>query len=301
MAFHQSDFEGYLASERGSAPATLSSYRFDLHHWFAYLKERGIERDEDAKRSDAEAFLEGYAQDHGPRSVARCLSAMHGYYRFLIRDGYLTVDPTQALRPPRQPQTLPDVLSIDQVMDLLDGLPTGTPRELRDAALLEVLYGCGLRVSEAVGLDLGRVFFDEECLRVMGKGSKERLVPFSGMAARRMRAYLNEGRPSLSLSADMPTPAVFLNNRGTRLSRQSAHVIVARAGRAAGITDLHPHTLRHSFATHLLEGGADLRTIQEMLGHADISTTQIYTHVQLAHLREEYAAAHPRGSLGQEK
>ena len=173
-------------------------------------------------------------------------------------------------------------------------MPFTTPLEIRDATMMEVLYGCGLRVSELVGLDLDRVRFDEGTLRVLGKGSKERLVPFSGMAVVRLREYLEKSRPYLTCSKAHPCAALFLNARGGRLSRQSVHKIVEKAGLSIGVKNLHPHTLRHSFATHLLEGGADLRSIQEMLGHSDISTTQIYTHVQTAHLREEYLAAHPR-------
>ena len=188
------------------------------------------------------------------------------------------------------------VLSINQVCSLLDGMPFVTPLEIRDATILEVLYGCGLRVSELVGLDLDRVRFDEGTLRVLGKGSKERLVPFSGLAIERVQIYLQDSRPYLTCSKAHPSPALFLNARGGRLSRQSVHKVVEKAGLRIGIKNLHPHTLRHSFATHLLEGGADLRSIQEMLGHSDISTTQIYTHVQTAHLREEYLAAHPRNN-----
>ena len=151
-----------------------------------------------------------------------------------------------------------------------------------------------MRVSELVGLDVDRVYFDEGYLRVLGKGSKERIVPFSGVAVKRMREYLEGARPQLLGNAQHPVPAVFLNARGGRLTRQSVHRIVAKAGMAIGVENLHPHTLRHSFATHLLEGGADLRAIQEMLGHSDISTTQIYTHIQAAQLKEEYFAAHPR-------
>ena len=164
---------------------------------------------------------------------------------------------------------------------------------LRDRAILEVLYGCGLRVSELVGMDRGDVFFDEGFVRVRGKGSKERIAPLGGMAAQTLARYLDEARPVLARRSPGDA-AMFLNARGSRISRQSVHAIVARWGRAAGIKGLHPHTLRHSFATHMLEGGADLRTIQEILGHSDIATTQIYTHVSRIHMREEYLACHPR-------
>ena len=213
-----------------------------------------------------------------------------------MRENLVAKDPAQMVGIPQKPEKLPDVLSIDQVCSLLDGMPFVTPLEIRDATILEVLYGCGLRVSELVGLDLDRVRFDEGTLRVLGKGSKERLVPFSGLAIERVRVYLQDSRPYLTCSKAHPSPALFLNARGGRLSRQSVHKVVEKAGLRIGIKNLHPHTLRHSFATHLLEGGADLRSIQEMLGHSDISTTQIYTHVQTAHLREEYLAAHPRNN-----
>lgn len=297
MGFYEQDYLSYLAIERGSAAATVRSYAHDLATYRAFLASRGIEDASVVAREDIVAF-EGAMQEEGlaPSTIARRLSTVRGYHRFLVREGLLSEDPSQTVRLPRKPASLPDVLSIDQVARMLDALPTSTPRELRDAAMLEVLYGCGLRVSELVGLDVGAVYFDEGCLRVRGKGSKERLVPFSGMAAKRMRRYVDEGRPALSMAGARPTPAAFLNARGGRLSRQSVHAIVERAGRLIGVEGLHPHTLRHSFATHLLEGGADLRAIQEMLGHADISTTQIYTHVQMSHMREEYLAAHPRSA-----
>ncbi len=180
---------------------------------------------------------------------------------------------------------------------LLDrALPT-TPEGLREHAILEVLYGCGLRVSELCGLNLGDVAFDEGFLLVCGKGNKQRIAPISGTAADALIQWLEEGRPAFAAKASRVTQAVFLNARGGRLTRQSVYAIVKDAGESIGMHDLHPHTLRHSFATHLLEGGADLRVIQELLGHADISTTQIYTHVDRSHIRSEYLNAHPRAHL----
>lgn len=294
--FYVEDYLGYLVAERGAAPATVAAYRGDLESYCAFLAaERKVQNAYEVQREDVATFVSDLS-DRGfaPSTIERRLSVVKGYHRFLVREGYAETDPAQTVPLPRKPHSLPDVLSVAQVTKLLDGLPSSTPVEKRDAAVLEVLYGCGLRVSELVGLDVDRVYFDEECLRVVGKGSKERVVPFSGMAVQRMRAYLEEARPELTCSTAKPTPAVFLNARGGRLTRQSVHRIVANAGMAIGIENLHPHTLRHSFATHLLEGGADLRAIQEMLGHADISTTQIYTHIQASHLKEEYFAAHPR-------
>jgi integrase/recombinase XerD len=195
---------------------------------------------------------------------------------------------------PKQFQALPDVISAVQIGQMIDGYPTDTPLHQRDRVILEVLYGCGLRVSELTGLDRDRVLLNEGYLRVLGKGSKERMVPLSGMALSRLSEYLDVVRPQLVKPKAKPTPAVFLNARGGRLTRQSVHGIVRDAGMLIGLEDLHPHTLRHSFATHLLEGGADLRAIQDMLGHASISTTQIYTHVQVQQMLEEYLSAHPR-------
>ncbi len=295
--FYMEDYMGYLVAERGAAPATVRAYRNNLLRYHGFLtEERGIVNAEEVQRADISAYVAFLSEEKKfrPSTMEQHISVIKGYHRFLVREGLCAKDPSQTIPLPRKPKALPDVISVDQATRLLDGMPRDTPIALRDAAILEVLYGCGLRVSELVGLDLDRVYFAEECLRVLGKGSKERIVPLSGMAAKRLREYLGDARPSLVGAKAAPTSAVFLNARGGRLSRQSVRSIVARAGLSIGVKDLHPHTLRHSFATHLLEGGADLRAIQEMLGHSDISTTQIYTHVQANQLREEYQAAHPR-------
>ncbi len=294
--FYLEDYIGYLVAERGAAPATVRVYRSNLQRYIDFLgEERGIVAAEQVQRADISAYAAYLSNERKfrPSTMEQHISVIKGYHRFLVREGFSGMDPSQTIPLPRKPKALPDVISISQVSSLLDQMPDSTPLELRDATMLEVLYGCGLRVSELVGLDMDRIYLDEECLRVLGKGSKERIVPISGMAAQRLRQYLRDARPALSKSA-APVPAVFLNARGGRLSRQTVHSVVSRAGLSIGVKDLHPHTLRHSFATHLLEGGADLRAIQEMLGHSDISTTQIYTHVQVSQLREEYLAAHPR-------
>lgn len=247
------------------------------------------------ERDDILAFQKSQLdQGFAVSTLERRLSAIKGLHRFALREGYVDADPAQAIPLPKKPGRLPDVLSIDQVNALLDNVDTSTATGKRDATILEVLYGCGLRVSELVNLDRANILSEEGFLRVFGKGSKERIVPISGIAFERLIEYLNEVRPELESTKAPATTAVFLNARGGRLSRQSVHAIVARAGMSIGVKNLHPHTLRHSFATHLLEGGADLRSIQDMLGHADIATTQIYTHVQMSHLKEEYLAAHPR-------
>lgn len=297
--FFEQDFIGYLVAERGASPATVRAYQEDLKDYFSFLQTTyHINEASEITREEILAFqAELYRRGLAASTVARRTSTIKGYHKFLVRENLLSQDPAQMVGIPQKSEKLPDVLSINQVNTLLDGMPFTTPLEIRDATILEVLYGCGLRVSELVGLDLDRVRFDEGILRVLGKGSKERLVPFSGMAVQRVQTYLQESRPYLTCSKAQPVPALFLNARGGRLSRQSVHKMVEKAGLRIGIKNLHPHTLRHSFATHLLEGGADLRAIQEMLGHSDISTTQIYTHVQTAHLREEYMAAHPRSEV----
>jgi integrase/recombinase XerD len=235
-----------------------------------------------------------------PASLKRLVSSLKTFHRFCVREGLAASDPTATLKLPRIPATLPQTLSIKEAMSLLDQSFPPTPAGARDKALLEVFYGCGLRVSEAVGLDQTAVLFEEGFLRVTGKGSKERAVPLGGEALFALRDYLTTARELLHpkrVSAPPDGRAVFLNARGRRITRQGIFGIVERYGAQVGIEGLHPHTLRHSFATHLLEGGADLRTIQELLGHADIATTQIYTHVDRTHLKEEYLSCHPRAHL----
>jgi integrase/recombinase XerD len=220
---------------------------------------------------------------------------VRGLHRFLALEGESAADPAQAVSPPRPPTRLPKAIGVAEVVRLLEAASVGdTPAALRDRALLEVLYGTGARISEAVGLDLDDVDAQEGVVRLFGKGSKERLVPLGSYAARALDAYLVRGRPALA-SAGLGTPAIFLNQRGQRLSRQSAWAILrACAERAELPGHLSPHTLRHSFATHLLEGGADVRVVQELLGHASVTTTQIYTMVTVQQLREVYAQSHPR-------
>lgn len=257
---------------------------------------------EHATREDVAAYEAALVErGYAPSSVKRRLSAIKGFHLFLVREGYADKSPAASIPLPKQPEKLPDVLTVAQVNEMLSKPHDSAPAAVRDQAILEVLYGCGLRVSELCGLDLGDVFLDEGFLRVVGKGSKERIAPISGAASRALADYFGEpcgvGGARGELIGKRATSAVFLNARGGRLSRQSVHAIVARAGLSIGVKNLHPHTLRHSFATHLLEGGADLRVIQELLGHSDISTTQIYTHVDRSHIQEEYRHAHPRANL----
>ncbi|HAM16739.1 MAG TPA: recombinase XerD [Eggerthellaceae bacterium] len=289
------EYLSFLRVERGSSPLTVEAYAGDLADYVLFLADAGTD---DVARVDRDAIV-AYEADLAERgyavsSIDRHVSVLKGFHRFCLREGFAPDNPASTVRLPAAPDRLPDVLSIEQVNALIDHATGDRPADLRNRALLEVLYGCGLRVSECAGLDVGSCLFAEGYLRVVGKGDKERIAPIGGCALQALSAYLERGRPQLVKPYAKPTAAVFLNARGGRLTRQSIHKIVARAGLAIGVENLHPHTLRHSFATHMLEGGADLRVIQEILGHSDISTTQIYTHVNRAHIKEEYFSAHPR-------
>lgn len=286
----------YLLVERGSSQNTIEAYGRDLNRYIDYLAGSGVTDPDEVERPLVEDYV-GALCDLGlaVSSVERGVSAVKGFHRFMYNEGIASSCPTAGLPLPAKPSRLPDVISREQAAKLLDQPFPNSPAGLRDHAVLEVLYGCGLRVSELVGLDERNVLLDQEVLRVFGKGSKERVVPVLGAAARALAAYMEEGRGELV--GRRPTSAVFLNVRGDRISRQSIHTIVERYGRVVGIDGMHPHTLRHSFATHLLEGGADLRIVQELLGHASISTTQLYTHLDRSHIRKIYLDAHPRAHL----
>jgi integrase/recombinase XerD len=292
---------GHLEVEQGRSPNTLASYRRDLRRYADYLASRGIE-DPDAVGelvvTDFLASLREGDDEHPPlaaSSAARTLVAVRGFHRFLALEGDTRADPAAAVGPPKAPARLPKAIPIGEVERLLDAASVGdTPVSLRDRALLEVLYATGARISEAVGLDVDDVDLDGGVVRLFGKGSKERLVPLGSYAVAALSAYLVRARPELARTG-RAGPAVFLNQLGRRLSRQSAWAVIRTcAARAQLDGHLSPHTLRHSFATHLLEGGADVRVVQELLGHASVTTTQIYTMVTVNQLREVYASAHPR-------
>lgn len=292
------EYLNHLRIERGSSPLTIEAYGADLADYQFFLEEAGISDISAITRETIIAYETDLTErGYAVTSIDRHISVVKGFHRFCVQEGLLEVNPAATVKIPLPPERLPDVLSIPQVTKLLDGLPTETALDLRDRALLEILYGCGLRVSECVDLDLNDCVFDQGYLRVTGKGDKQRISPISGCAMQALVEYLETGRDQLIQSYAPATSAVFLNARGGRLTRQSIHKIVANVGLSIGIKNLHPHTLRHSFATHMLEGGADLRVIQEILGHSDISTTQIYTHVDRSHIREEYLSAHPRASV----
>ncbi|MCH4220890.1 MAG: tyrosine recombinase XerD [Eggerthellaceae bacterium] len=301
------EFISYLTVERGSSPQTVRSYSHDLRVFGDWLSDPDMHESGTTYDSytagvtrqtiiDYESYLQK-EKSYATSSISRSLSTLKSFYRFLVQEGLCVENPVSTVSLPKKPDHLPGVLSIEQANQLMHTIQGDQPVNTRDRAILEVLYGCGLRVSELVGLDVDRVNCRDGYLIVCGKGEKERMVPISGGADVSLREYLAKGRPRLIPAYAQPTTAVFLNTRGGRLSRQSVHTIVKRSGLAIGIQDLHPHTLRHSCATHMLDGGADLRIIQEMLGHSDIATTQIYTHVQRGHIREEYIAAHPRARI----
>ena len=291
----------HLDVERGVSPNTLKSYRRDLGRYTAYLAARGVADPDSVTEghvSDFLATLREGCEGHAPlaaSSAARTLVAVRGFHRFLVLEGDVAQDPAAAVSPPRPPSRLPKAISVDEVERLLSAACVGdTPAGLRDRALLEVLYGAGARISEAVGLDVDDVDADEGVVRLFGKGSKERVVPLGSYAAQALSAYLVRGRPALAAKGK-GTAAIFLNQRGGRLSRQSAWTALRAAAERAGLSGhLSPHTLRHSFATHLLDGGADVRVVQELLGHASVTTTQLYTLVTVQRLREVYAQSHPR-------
>lgn len=290
------EYLSHLALERNLAQNTVSGYRRDLDTYIAFLINRGVTDPDAVSRRDTEDFAAAKrAAGYAGSSIVRALSAAKGMHRFLVREGLATAHPTATIRLPKRDANLPDYVTVEQATALLDQDFPATATGCRDHAVLEVLYGCGLRASELCDLTERDVYLDDEFLRVTGKGSKERLAPLMGTARQALATYLDGARAELAGHArGASSLSVFLNARGGRLSRQSVHAICERYGRAAGIEGLHPHTLRHSFATHMLAGGADLRVLQEILGHADISTTQIYTHVDRTQITEEYLAAHPR-------
>jgi integrase/recombinase XerD len=281
----------YLAAERGLARNSLAAYRRDLEALGRAMGGRPLTA---ATQDDLIATLRRMrSEGKSPRSVARWLVAVRGFYAWLVADGVLAENPAARLDPPKLWKTLPKVLDGTDVVRLIEAPDRGDPRGRRDAAMLEVLYATGLRVSELVGLRLGDLHLDGGYLRCIGKGSKERVVPLGGEANAALQSYLAEGRPALL--GERRSDAVFVGRRGAPLTRQGFWKLLKAHARRAGIrASLSPHVVRHSFATHLLENGADLRAVQLLLGHADISTTQIYTHVNRERLKRLYRDFHPR-------
>ncbi|MCS7176167.1 MAG: site-specific tyrosine recombinase XerD [Candidatus Kapabacteria bacterium] len=287
------EFTVHLRFERGLAENSVSAYLRHIRAFWDFVQSQGVGEIAAVGSAHVQAFL-ATLQQHGlePASIAQCVAALRSLFRFLVLVGTVEEDPTEDIKLPHRQRALPEVLSIPEVERLLCQPDTQTPRGLRDRAILEVLYGCGLRVSELCALRIGDALADQGLLRVWGKGAKERFVPIGRLALGWVERYCREARP---LFLRRPTDLLFLNSRGGRLSRMAVWKIVESAARQAGIQRrVHPHTLRHSFATHLLEGGADLRAVQEMLGHAHITTTQLYTHVDRYYVQEVHRTFHPR-------
>ena len=288
------EFLSTLAVERGVADNTRSAYSRDLRRYLAFLEEKGLSSPGNVSLSHLQAFLVRLrGSGLTPRSVARATSALRTFHRYLAGQGYVQNDPTSLLRAPRIPRSLPNVLSADEVECLLKTPDVSQPRGLRDRAMLELLYATGLRVSELLSLPLTALDPTVGFVRCLGKGGKERVVPVGSSALKWLTEYLTDGRPSLTAGRD--AAFLFVGRGGRRLTRQAFWKTIRLYAGKGGISKrITPHTLRHSFATHLLEHGADLRSVQLMLGHSDISTTQIYTHVSRARLREIHDRFHPR-------
>jgi integrase/recombinase XerD len=293
------DFLAYLEFERGLARNTLEAYRSDLLQFGRFLGGRDVSA-ADASSADVADFLTELAQGNGrppasPATIHRKTACLRSFYRHLRREGVRDSDPMATISGPRRGRQLPKVLTRGEVGKLLEQ-PKGTdPTALRDRALLELMYACGLRASEAIGLEVSDVDLTDGVLRARGKGSKERVVPIGSAAVDAVRRYVQRGRPPLAKGK--PVAKLFLNFRGEALTRQGLYKIVRRHASSAGLADrMSPHTLRHTFATHLLAGGCDLRSVQEMLGHADVATTQLYTHLSSERLKDVYFRAHPRAT-----
>lgn len=300
MHHYVDDFVVHLSVEKGASAHTIDAYRRDVGAYIDVLASRSVNSLDDITRDDVLAFVsELRLRGLAPSTIERKVAAVKSFHKFLVRESLTENHPTARVPLPKIPERLPDVISIEDAERLLSQpFPSG-PAGLRDRAIIETLYGCGIRVSELTGLDRADLDITGGFMRVLGKGFKERVVPVAGAAARALEEYIVHGwpylRPKNSTRRTDPA-ALFVNARGGRISRQAVFGIVRRYGQQVDLV-LHPHTLRHSFATHMLQGGADLRVLQELLGHADIATTQVYTHVDRQYIREEYLSTHPRARL----
>ncbi|MCT1683864.1 site-specific tyrosine recombinase XerD [Corynebacterium appendicis] len=288
----------HLAVERGVSANTLSNYRRDVERYLDWLEGTGKTDLSEVASTDLEDYVADLRRGGDGKkglaasSASRALVVARGLHKFAVSEGAVAADVAAGVSPPKVGEKLPDTLTIDEVGRLLDACPDETPAQLRDKALLEVLYATGARISELLALVVDDVAETRDFIKVTGKGDKQRIVPVGGAAQRALEAYLVRGRPALTTGK---SHAVFLNKRGGALSRQSSWTIIKDAASRAGLDKaISPHTMRHSFATHLLEGGADVRTVQELLGHASVTTTQIYTHVTPENLREVWTSSHPR-------
>jgi integrase/recombinase XerD len=294
MEGYVNEFINYLAVERGLAQNTLESYGRDLHQFQIYLQNGNMEILKDSNRTTILSYLNSLqSKGRAVSTISRNLAAIKSFYQYLVRERYLEKDPAANLESPKLEKKLPKVLSITEVEELLKQPSGFLPAGLRDKAMLELLYATGIRVSELISLNISDVNLDMGYIKCYGKGAKERIVPLGSIAAKCVQDYVGKGRTKLVRTYE--EPALFVNHHGNRLTRQGFWKIIKKYAQEADINKaITPHTLRHSFATHLLENGADLRSVQEMLGHADISTTQIYTHVTKNRLKEVYDKTHPR-------
>lgn len=293
-------FIAYIDIERGLSKKTIYSYTCDLQDYTYWLQNnRNINNVNDISQLDIESYVRYLTESGlGSHTIARRISSIHEWHRFMLSNSYVQVDVSKSVKSPKLAEHLPDVLSIEEVNRVIDAASNFGSQDaisLRDCALLEFLYATGARISEAVGVKFEDFDLDESVVKLTGKGSKQRLVPIGGCAIRALRKYLEKSRPILASRSKHELSIIFLNKRGNQLSRQSAWLIVSEAGERAKLSrQLHPHTLRHSLATHLIAGGADVRTVQELLGHASVTTTQIYTHISPDALIEAYVMSHPR-------
>ena len=300
MKEHCKEYLHYLVLEKNASRNTIASYKLDLNRYVAFLEHNKVRNVNAITESDATRFLGSLRERQlSPRSITRTLSAIKGFHKFLVGDGVTKLNPTESVDAPKLPRSLPDVLTQPEIEAILTQ-PSASLKDkknlwLRDKALLETMYASGLRVSEVIGLKQSNILAEETLIRVFGKGSKERIVPIGGSALRWIDRYKKECRLLLA-HRGASEDVLFLNARGMPMSRMAVWNIVQSNTKKAGIKkEVHPHTFRHSFATHLLEGGADLRAVQEMLGHSDIATTQIYTHIDREYLKEVHRTFHPRG------
>ncbi|MFM8280750.1 MAG: site-specific tyrosine recombinase XerD [Bacteroidota bacterium] len=290
-------YKRFLALEKGVSENTITAYMFDIERFIVHAHAQGVSRFDEISISHVNTFLMMLEElGLALSSRTRTLSSMRGFFSFLFTNKSIDTDITEKAELPKSRRTLPDTLSIDEMLSILEQPDISTMAGIRDRAILELLYACGLRVSELCGLKQRDMLIEQEVIRVFGKGSKERIVPIGSSALEWVGQYQEEVRPHFMKVGKATDDIVFLNQRGTGISRMSVWSIVSDATKQAGIEKhVHPHTFRHSFATHLLEGGADLRALQEMLGHSDISTTQIYTHIDREFIRQVHKTYHPRG------
>lgn len=286
----------YLEMERGLSLNTLISYKQDLDKWSCFLGEKKLDY-LDVSENEALDFIKRESEKgQSLSSQSHLISVLRSFYHYLVAEGKIDSNPVSAIPFPKRWKLLPKYMTVDQVTQLLELPDTATPFGLRDKAILELIYATGLRISETIQLTMENLYMDEKFVRVMGKGNKERIVPFGEKAEDALRCYLENGRPVLLKKAGFQSDLVFLNRNGRQLSRQGLWKVIKRYGKTLGVSaTLTPHTLRHSFATHLVEMGADLRSVQMMLGHASISTTEIYTYVSRERVKKVYDRYHPRG------